>query len=234
MLNNKPVTMQFIQTHPNWFETTIDAETLSVTARTVEGIFPAQLYLMGEAVRWPHPDLKDPWDTGSYLSGSTEPWIAEVVASLLKCIDAKTVIECGGYLGNTSAWLALALQEKGGGDLTIIELEADRAAACEAKLAALPLSLVTWRVVQDDVFRALAMMPAESVDFAWVDDTHAHDHVDRELATLIPKMRRNGIITGHDVYGTCDLAPIFRKHGGYALDCPRLGPAGGIGILQVR
>ena len=68
-----------------------------------------------------------------------------------------------------------------------------------------------------------------------VDDEHSKEHVDRELSALIPKMRRpRGLILGHDVFGSCDLQEIFAKHGGYALDFPRLGLAGGIGVLQVR
>ena len=189
---------------------------------------------MAHRAAFPVPSLREEWDLGNYLSGSTEPWNVEVLAALVKASNAKTILECGGYLGCTSAWLAMTLQSMGGGTFHIAELEAERALACDKRLSELPIKDVTWRVWQDDVFNVIAAQPDESIDFAWVDDNHDADHVDRELAALLPKMRAKGLITGHDVHGSCNLAPIFEKHGGYALDFPRLGPAGGIGILQIR
>ena len=64
----------------------------------------------------------------NYLTGCTEPWNVEILAALLKASNAKTVLECGGYLGTTSAWLALTLQQMGGGTFHIAELESERAA----------------------------------------------------------------------------------------------------------
>ena len=189
---------------------------------------------MAHRAAFPVPSLREEWDLGNYLSGSTEPWNVEVLAALVKASNAKTILECGGYLGCTSAWLAMTLQSMGGGTFHIAELEAERALACDKRLSELPIKDVTWRVWQDDVFNVIAAQPDESLDFVWVDDCHEKDHVDRELAALIPKMRRGGIITGHDVFGSTDLQEVFVKHGGYALDFPKLGLAGGIGILQVR
>lgn len=195
---------------------------------------PDELNQMAHRAAFPVPSLKEEWDLGNYLSGSTEPWIVEILASLLKASCAETVLECGGYLGCTSAWLAMTLQQMGRGTLHIAELETERAAACDKRLSELPIPAVNWRVWQDDVFNVIAAQPDDSIDFAWVDDNHEHDHVDRELMALIPKMRRGGLITGHDVFGSTDLQQEFVRHGGYALDFPRLGLAGGIGILQVR
>lgn len=195
---------------------------------------PDLLHEMAVRAAWPTPSLQEEWALGNYLTGCSEPWVVEVLASLLKASNAKTVLECGGYLGTTSAWLALTLQQMGGGTFHIAELEEERAAACDKRLSELPLDKVTWRVWHDDVFQVIAQMPDESVDFAWVDDRHEKPHVDRELTALLPKMRSGGLVTGHDVWGTTDLQEIFVKHGGYALDFPKLGAAGGIGILQVR
>lgn len=189
---------------------------------------------MAHRCAWPIPGLREEWELGNYLSGSTEPWIVEVLAALLKASNAKTVLECGGYLGNTSAWLAWTLQRMGGGTFHIAELEAERAAACDKRLSEISLPDVVWRVWQDDVFNVIAAQPDESLDFTWVDDCHEKPHVDREIMALIPKMRRGGLITGHDVWGSCDLQEVFAKHGGYALDFPCLGAAGGIGIIQCR
>jgi predicted O-methyltransferase YrrM len=195
---------------------------------------PEEFQIMGARAAFPVPSLREEWEFGNYLTGCTEPWNVEVLAALIKATIPRTILECGGYMGTTSAWLAMTLQHTGGGTLHVAELEADRALMCDKRLSELPIPDVTWRIWQDDVFNVIAAQPDESLDFCWVDDEHSKEHVDRELAALIPKMRRNGLITGHDVFGQCDLQGIFVKHGGYALHTPMLGPAGGIGILQVR
>ena len=195
---------------------------------------PDEFTVMAHRANFPVPSLKEEWDLGNYLSGSTEPWIVEILSSLMKASLARTVLECGGYLGCTSAWLAMTLQQMGGGTFHIAELEAERAVACDKRLSELPLKDVNWKVWQDDVFNVIAAQPDESIDFAWVDDNHEKEHVDRELAALLPKMHRGGLICGHDVWGSCDLQEIFAKHGGYSLDFPKLGLAGGLGLIQVR
>jgi predicted O-methyltransferase YrrM len=193
-----------------------------------------QLVQMGEAANFPYEHLKEEWERGTYGGGCTEPWIVEIVASLMKACNAKIVFEGGGYLGTTSAWLATQLERMGGGKLIIAELEADRAEATQWRLDALSLQRVEHLVVHDDVFNVIAAQPDASIDFAWIDDCHEHAHVDKELAALVPKMVTGGIITGHDVHGSCALWMEFEKHGGYALELPRMGAAGGIGILQCR
>src|ERR1041385_311438 len=134
----------------------------------------------------------------------------------------------------TSAWLAMTLQAMGGGRLHVAELEAERAAACDKRLSELPIKDVEWRIWQDDVFRVIEAQPDESVDFAWVDDNHEHAHVERELAALMPKMTRKGLVCGHDVVGSCALHQEFARYpNSIALDFPMLGAAGGLGVIQV-
>lgn len=189
---------------------------------------------MGRHAAFPLPSLREEWDLGNYLSGSTEPWIVEILAALMKAANARTVLECGGYLGNTSAWLAWTLQQMGGGTFHIAELEAERAAACDKRLSEIALPDVTWRVWHDDVLNVIAAQPDESLDFAFVDDNHEHAHVERELAALIPKVRTGGLVCGHDVHGSCQLREEFARYpNSMALDFPRLGAAGGLGLIQV-
>ena len=195
---------------------------------------PDEYHIMAQRAAFPVLSLREEWELGNYLTGCTEPWNVEILAALLKASNAKTVLECGGYMGTTSAWLAMTLQQMGGGTLHIAELEAERALMCDKRLSELPIPDVTWRVWQDDVFRVIAAQPDESIDFAWVDDNHEKEHVDRELAALLPKITPKGLVTGHDVWGSCDLQEVFAKYGGYSLDFPRLGLAGGLGIIQVR
>src|SRR6266566_9651068 len=103
---------------------------------------PAELEEMGRRANFPVPSLREEWNLGDYLTGCSEPWNVEILAALLKASNAKTVLECGGYLGTTSAWLAMTLQSMGGGTFHIAELEAERAAACDKRLSELPLDKV--------------------------------------------------------------------------------------------
>ena len=195
---------------------------------------PDEFQAMAARAAFPVPSLREEWELGNYLTGCTEPWNVEILAALLKASNAQTVLECGGYLGTTSAWLTLTLQQMGGGTFHIAELEAERALACDKRLSELPLKDVMWRVWQDDVFNVITAQPNESIDFAWVDDAHEHAHVERELAALMPKMRPKGLICGHDVVGTCNLREEFSRYpNSISLDFPKLGLAGGIGIIQV-
>lgn len=182
------------------------------------------------AITFPHPSLVE-----AYQSGCAEPWISNLVTSLLIASNRRTVLETGGFTGQTSAWLALALARMGGGSLTVAELEPDRIRAVNARLHGLGDALpdsVSWRVAEGDVLQFLPTLENESIGFAWVDDCHEKPHVAREIELLYPKMERGGIITFHDVYGSCDLQEVVRSFGGYAVNLPRFGPAGGIGILQ--
>ena len=54
---------------------------------------PEEFTIMAHRANFPVPSLKEEWDLGNYLSGSTEPWNVEVLASLLKATNANVVLE---------------------------------------------------------------------------------------------------------------------------------------------
>src|SRR5205823_4371406 len=157
----------------------------------------------------------------------------DVLCALLRAGDYRSVLETGAFVGATTERLALTLGAMGGGRVVACECDPTRAALTDARLErAAPAC--TWAVIQDDVLRYVASVPDESLEFVWLDDDHTPAHVHEELALLVRKMRPGGLICGHDVYGACQLAAVFGAFGGYSLDLPRLGPAGGLGLLQVR
>lgn len=168
-----------------------------------------------------------------FIEGSAEPWIVDVLCSLLVASGQKVVLETGTFMGATGIRLAQTLNEHMGGAFLGCELDPDRALATQSRFEKLALPLVNWTIYQQDVLQVIAAQPDESLGFVWLDDDHTHEHVDAELAALLPKMKPGGLICGHDVYGLCDLRQEFTKYGGYSLDLPRLGPAGGLGLLQV-
>lgn len=194
--------------------------------REYPGIFDLEIV---NAVNFPHESL-----AGAYESGCAEPWTSQLVTSLLIASNQREVLEIGGFTGQTSAWLACALERLGGGSLTVVDIEPDRCRMIEERLAGLGLTSVTARVVQADSLRYIPTLEKQSVGFAWIDGNHEHFHVASEITALYPKMRKGGIMALHDVYGSCDLQREVTRFGGYALDLPRLGAAGGLGIIQCR
>jgi predicted O-methyltransferase YrrM len=92
----------------------------------------------------------------------------------------------------------------------------------------------TTAVVQAIDVLSFLLQTSEKYDLAWVDDDHTKPHVTRELMALIPKMNPGGLILLHDVFGSTDLQEVVRHFGGYSIKLPRLGPAGGLGVIQVQ
>ena len=195
-----------------------------------------------DAINWP-PNLREEWPNG-YADGSTEPWVQQVVAALLVASHQRNVLELGAYKGFTSAWLCSTLQRMGGGEYLGVEINYNRQCTATKRLGDLKIPDVQWRVVQADALAALHSLPARSVGFAWVDDDHTPQHVAEELNVLynptmpeISKMVAGGLICMHDVCGgDKQLTPLkgvcIAAHG-YALDFPRIGALGGIGVIKV-
>jgi predicted O-methyltransferase YrrM len=178
-------------------------------------------------------DAVVPVDQVPHEPGSTEPWISNLVASFVIARGARTVLETGCFKGATSAYIVEALQGLGGGTLHLCEMEPERMKATADRLVSFShYDNVFVKLHQGDVLEYLRTTD-QRFDVAWVDDCHEKPHVTKELMLLMPKMNKGGLILLHDVYGVCDLKTVVQQFGGYSLDLPRLGPAGGLGIIQV-
>lgn len=179
--------------------------------------------------------------TRDWNAGSAEPWIADVLSALLIANNTKVAVEIGGFEGYTSKRLLRALAHVPGfTKLIVCEIDPKRADAVQ-RLLDRELQTIYFdphegeaaaHVVCDDSLRWIPTLADGSVDFVWLDGNHEKAHVTQEIALLLPKLAPGGLLCGHDVFGVCDLAEVFRHFGGYALDFPMLGPAGGIGIIQ--
>jgi SAM-dependent methyltransferase len=179
-------------------------------------------------------------DSVDHEPGCTEPWISQLVGDFVIARGARTVLETGCFKGATSVYVYDALRrlwnhEYGDFAVHLCDIDPERAMAARNRIDALD------GVHEDGVGAVylhgdvLAFLQKTEVrfDLAWVDDCHEKPHVTKELMLLMPKMNPGGLILLHDVYGVCDLKTVVQQFGGYSLDLPRLGPAGGLGIIQV-
>ena len=199
-------------------------------AEAVLHFIPAILELeIVNGVTFPHPALTD-----AYESGCAEPWTSQLVTSLLTASNRRNVLETGCFTGQTSAWLACALERVGGGTLTTVDIDPARTEKASERLQGLGLTRVVHKGVTQDVLQFLPTLPDKSIGFAWIDDNHEKSHVDVEIRLLWEKMEIGGIMTFHDVWGSCNLQEVVARYGGYSLDLPRLGAAGGVGVIQRR
>lgn len=165
--------------------------------------------------------------------GSTEPWITNLIYSFAVASGARNILETGGFMGRTSLRLAEALSILGGGSLMVCEIEPERQTAIAKRLCTIKDPKVHV-LMRGDAIKAITELPSRTIDLAFVDDNHEHAHVEKEIALLWPRMRKGGLILFHDVYGLCEIRREVEKFGGYSIDLPRLGPAGGLGIIQVN
>jgi predicted O-methyltransferase YrrM len=177
------------------------------------------------------------YDWEDHEPGATEPWVTDLACAFVRAIGAKCVLETGSFIGLTSLALLKTLEALGGGDLICGEIDRDRASIARTRLACWQTMVrgkARFDVVEGDVLDLIKMLPDSSVDAVWLDDNHEKPHVRREIQMLWPKVRVGGLILLHDVYGVCDLWTVVEEFGGYSVQMPRMGPAGSIGIIQVR
>jgi predicted O-methyltransferase YrrM len=166
----------------------------------------------------------------THVPGTAEPWVSRLVHGFVVAAGARTVLETGSFQGGTSAWIIDALERLGGGRFIFCEIEADRYYSTKEHLYGGPAS-VAVEGHHADVLHYLATTE-DRFDVCWLDDCHEKPHVTRELTLLYPKMNKGGLILLHDVFGVCDLKTVVAQFGGYSIDLPRLGPAGGLGLIQ--
>lgn len=202
---------------------------------------------MGIDVQWGNVRQEDAermaravWDGDlrEHVAGATEPYISRLVADFVIATGARSVLETGGYLGDTSLAIAKALIGLGSGHLLVCEIEAARCDIIAHRLAHVreEQEAFGFEVYGGDIMDHLRSTD-DRYDVAWVDDSHTEKHVREEMELLYPKMGPGGLILLHDVAGLCPgnqypLGRICNEFGGYVLNLPRWGPAGGLGIIQ--
>lgn len=168
--------------------------------------------------------------------GSTEPYVSALVASLIVATGARTVLETGAFEGATSEFILGALEALGGGTFVMCEIDPDRATALQQRFSSplAPVEPLIWSGDVLDYLRQTRIM----FDVVWLDDSHQERHVRQEIEAMLPRLNPGGLLLLHDVCGQIsgnqqELGRLVEEFGGYVLDLKRMGPAGGLGVIQV-
>lgn len=65
-------------------------------------------------------------------------------------------------------------------------------------------------LIQDDSAGAASRFRDDTIDFVFIDANHTLDHVVRDIKAWLPKMRKGGIISGHDYGEPCGVEEAVR------------------------
>ncbi len=136
--------------------------------------------------------------------------------------DGGTIIELGVWKGKSLIYLAKAVQKTSkevlivgvdnfkhadwDGYSTIQRIDREKGEArsvlqqCRDNLSAFGVADCV-RIIESDSIKAANYFPDETVDFLFVDDTHTHEHIKREIAAWLPKMKKPTWMAGHDYPG---------------------------------
>jgi len=145
----------------------------------------------------PHPEHWHSTDPQS-----TEIEVSELVMGFIRALQPDYVIETGSCLGQTSQAIGLALYANGHGRLDTLEPAADRAEVTRARCTELPVTV--------HEVASLDFLPAQRVDFAWLDS---------RFELRIPEfMRYRDWMEPGAIVGFHDTAPHHAESWGEMID----------------
>lgn len=180
-------------------------------------------------LRTPAPQPSDPF--ADYRSGSTEPWVVDILCALVGATKPKNLLETGTFLGKTTEALWWAAPPNS--LLTSLEVDEARWTDVHAKLDAKLAPAVSFLNV--DAIEYLSSYDGPQFNFVFLDDDHERQHVAAELDLLHDRklVAPGGLICVHDVVGPFGLGAVVAARHGFILELPRLHAAGSLGIIQV-
>lgn len=150
-----------------------------------------------------------------YLAVSPET--ARLLYLLARATSARNIVEFGTSFGVSTVYLAAALRDNGGGKVIGSELEAEKAAAARANLAAAGLAdLVDIR--EGDALQTLARDLPDQIDLILLDGHKALYPAILDL--LAPRLRRGGAIVADNIEASPAYVARVREAGGGYLSVP--------------
>lgn len=156
--------------------------------------------LLPNARSWsenPRPEFLVLCRTPSANIESSEPDTAHLLYDLVRWRKPQRVIEVGIAIGAGSLHLAQGLADNGGGELHLVDMNADRLSDVEAKIHAsgLSVSVCTHCGKSNTVGREGNLPQAELI---FLDAEHDYEPTSEELAVYFPLLSENGFLVLHD------------------------------------
>lgn len=130
-----------------------------------------------------------------------------------------TLIECGCYLGRSLCYLGQKVKESGKpwkvyGIDNCDGLNQDHNSSTENLFTLIKnvedcdLNGIVSIIVDDSILAANAFFD-ESVSFVFLDTLHTYEHLSKEVAAWLPKLRVNGVLAGDDVGVMGEENPVW-------------------------
>lgn len=114
--------------------------------------------------------------------------------------DSGYMVEVGCWKGQSVAYLAIELANQAKADchVCIVDTFTEHGASLQEVLANLaPVQpMITHRV--SDSVSAAATFPPNSLDAVFIDADHTYEAVKADIAAWLPKVKKGGILAGHD------------------------------------
>jgi Methyltransferase domain len=126
----------------------------------------------------------------------TFPDFYQSVALIASCDGPWHGVEVGAYTGQSAAFLAVELNRsryKAVLDLVDIEMTRHRTRDNLSRVAS-----VIGEYHEMDSVAASKLYDDESLDFVFIDADHSYSAVSRDIDAWLPKVRKSGIMSGHD------------------------------------
>lgn len=123
-----------------------------------------------------------------------QPWLQALLYQLIRAMDLRHVVELGTWYGYTSGWLAQAVEDNGGGTVTLVEAAPDCVQKTQAVIESLGLKKAACEIIHK---RTLDYLPGmrEDMQLVFLDDDKSD--VPRKLE-LIKARAPRALVAIHD------------------------------------
>lgn len=133
-----------------------------------------------------------------------------VIYKLSKLVNAKKVCEIGSWVGESTSYWANAVKDNGGKVIAVDWFKGNVGTGLDAiadnmDVYNIFVSNMTELGIRDivEVFHMASLDAAkfiddESQDIVFIDASHDYDSISKDIEAWYPKVRKGGIICGHD------------------------------------
>ena len=181
---------------------------------------PANLHL---TPRWfPHAALAAAWRPG-YEGGGLQPWLQAFLYQLIRAMDLRRVVELGTWYGYTSAWLAQAVEDNGGGEAHFVDLEERHVERTRAAVERLDLKTTACAFIHKPSVAYLADIPHD-MQFVFLDDDK--ERVKEKIAMISQRCARC-LVAIHDA----ETQSFLRNERAVLLPIPPADGGGDLALL---